>query len=144
MQPNNKPTKEMYITRTTKGFWPYTRPFPDRDASRHSAENQVSFALLLEKGIEIDDSCFEFSYWLREFHDDIVEEAQQYIHETCIVKVPEGVSKDEFRKDFCKMMQDSGLLDGEISRDELYDEDEDDLIEYCENDFSDDFREVYS
>ena len=52
------------------------------------------------------------------------------------------VSKNEFRKDFCKMMQDSGLLDGEISRDELYDEDE--LIEICSNDFPEEFRIRYS
>jgi hypothetical protein len=46
-------------------------------------------------------------------------------------------------------MQDSGLLDGEIRRDELYEVDfleysEDEEIEFCKDDFSEIFQKKYS
>ena len=149
MQPNNKPTKEMYVTRTTKGFWPYTIPTSSFEDSRYMAENEVSLALLIEKGIDITEIDQEFGQWLRNSQGQMIKQAQQYIQETCIVRVAEGVDVTDFRRDFCKMMQDSGLLDGEIRRDELYEVDfleysEDEEIEFCKDDFSEIFQKKYS
>lgn len=94
--------KTRYITHTSLGFWSFTRPQLTPEKAVHAAENQVSRALLENRGI-VPPSQGSFGIWLRTNHPDIVSESHDYIGEVRQVALLDDDTPRQFRKRYCNV-----------------------------------------
>lgn len=92
----------MAHTCTSVCFWSFTRPKTTPAQAIYAAENQVSRALLENRGIVLP-SQGSFGIWLRTNHPDIVSESHDYIGEVRQVALLDDETPRQFRKMYCNV-----------------------------------------
>ena len=95
-------TLYMAHTCTSVCYWSFTRPKTTPAQAILAAENQVSRAILENRGIA-PQSQGGFGAWLRTNHPDIVSESHDYIGEVRQVVLLDDDTPRQFRKRYCNI-----------------------------------------